>query len=141
MKNVKRWLALGMAAMMTAGVLAGCGSTSTDTASDSSESTAAETTETTETAEAADAAESTEASEGEAATSTGAGSVYYLNFKPEQDEQWQDLAKAYTEETGVPVTVVTAASGNYETTLMSEMGKSGAPTFVSYTHLTLPTIA
>ena len=59
MKNVKRWLALGMAAMMTAGVLAGCGSTSTDTASDSSESTAAETTETTETAEAADAAEST----------------------------------------------------------------------------------
>ena len=128
MKNVKRWLALGMAAMMTAGVLAGCGSTSTDTASDSSESTAAETTETTETAEAADAAESTEASEGEAATSTGAGSVYYLNFKPEQDEQWQDLAKAYTEETGVPVTVVTAASGNYETTLMSEMGKSGAPT-------------
>lgn len=41
MKNVKRWLALGMAAMMTAGVLAGCGSTSTDTASDSSESTAA----------------------------------------------------------------------------------------------------
>ena len=128
MKNVKRWLALGMAAMMTAGVLAGCGSTSTDTASDSSESTAAETTETTETAEATDAAESTEASEGEAATSTGAGSVYYLNFKPEQDEQWQDLAKAYTEETGVPVTVVTAASGNYETTLMSEMGKSGAPT-------------
>ena len=56
------------------------------------------------------------------------GKVYYLNFKPEQDEQWQDLAKAYTEETGVPVTVVTAASGNYETTLMSEMGKSGAPT-------------
>ena len=46
MKNVKRWLALGMAAMMTAGVLAGCGSTSTDTASDSSESTATETTET-----------------------------------------------------------------------------------------------
>ncbi len=56
------------------------------------------------------------------------GSVYYLNFKPEQDEQWQALAAAYTEETGVPVKVVTAASGNYETTLMSEMGKSGAPT-------------
>lgn len=56
------------------------------------------------------------------------GSVYYLNFKPEQDEQWQKLAKAYTEETGVKVEVVTAASGEYETTLMSEMGKSGAPT-------------
>ncbi|MCI8834198.1 MAG: ABC transporter substrate-binding protein [Ruminococcus sp.] len=58
----------------------------------------------------------------------GSGSVYYLNFKPEQDPQWQELAKAYTEETGVEVTVVTAASGEYETTLMSEMGKSGAPT-------------
>ena len=28
------------------------------------------------------------------------GKVYYLNFKPEQDEQWQDLAKEYTKETG-----------------------------------------
>ena len=27
--------------------------------------------------------------------------VYYLNFKPEQDEQWQQLAKDYTKETGV----------------------------------------
>jgi len=55
-------------------------------------------------------------------------SVYYLNFKPEQDEDWQELAKAYTEATGIEVTVVTAASGTYETTLMGEMGKDGAPT-------------
>ena len=60
--------------------------------------------------------------------STASGKVYYLNFKPEQDQQWQDLAKVYTEQTGVPVTVVTAAAGNYETTLMAEMGKSDAPT-------------
>lgn len=33
-----------------------------------------------------------------------AGKVYYLNFKPEQDEAWQNLAAAYTEETGVEVT-------------------------------------
>ena len=56
------------------------------------------------------------------------GSVYYLNFKPEADQAWQDLAAAYKEETGVDVTVVTAASGQYETTLMSEMAKSDAPT-------------
>lgn len=37
--------------------------------------------------------------------SAAAGKVFYLNFKPEQDEAWQNLAKAYTEETGVPVTV------------------------------------
>lgn len=61
-------------------------------------------------------------------SASGSGSVYYLNFKPEQDEAWQNLAKKYTEETGVPVEVVTAASGEYETTLTSEMAKSSAPT-------------
>lgn len=63
-----------------------------------------------------------------AAMPAAAEKVYYLNFKPEADAAWQELAAAYTEETGVPVTVVTAASGEYETTLMSEMGKSDAPT-------------
>ncbi|SCI14700.1 maltose ABC transporter periplasmic protein [uncultured Collinsella sp.] len=58
---------------------------------------------------------------------SAAGEVYYLNFKPEQDAQWQELAELYTEETGVPVTVKTAASGQYETTLKSEMAKSEAP--------------
>ena len=56
------------------------------------------------------------------------GSVYYLSFKPEQDEQWKALAKAYTEKTGVDVTVVTAASGTYETTLASEIQKDESPT-------------
>ena len=63
-----------------------------------------------------------------AMTASAEGSVYYLNFKPEQDPQWQELAKLYTEKTGVPVTVVTAASGNYETTLMSEIEKNDPPT-------------
>lgn len=56
------------------------------------------------------------------------GSVYYLNFKPEQADQWAELGEKYTEETGVPVTVVTAASGTYESTLKSEMAKDEAPT-------------
>ena len=59
---------------------------------------------------------------------TATGSVYYLNFKPEQDQAWQDLAKAYTEETGVPVTVLTAAQGTYEEKLASEIAKTDAPT-------------
>ena len=63
-----------------------------------------------------------------AGSGSAAGEVYYLNFKPEQDAQWQELAELYTEETGVPVTVKTAASGQYETTLKSEMAKSEAPT-------------
>ena len=57
------------------------------------------------------------------------GSVYYLNFKPEADAAWQALAKTYTEQTGVPVTVVTAASGTYSETLTAEMDKGkAAPT-------------
>ena len=56
------------------------------------------------------------------------GHVYYLNFKPEADEYWQELAKKYTEETGVTVDVSTAASGTYEPTLTAEIAKADAPT-------------
>ena len=56
------------------------------------------------------------------------GSVYYLNFKPEFDQALQGLAASYTEKTGVPVKVVTAASGDYSNTLNAQMGKDGAPT-------------
>ena len=107
----KRLVALTLTCALAATALAGCGGSTGGNSTASGDSTAA-----------------TETSTAATETSTAEGSVYYLNFKPEQDQQWQDLAKAYTEETGVPVTVVTAASGNYETTLMSEMGKSGAPT-------------
>ncbi len=56
------------------------------------------------------------------------GSVYWLNFKPELDETLQDLAKTYTEKTGVEVKVVTAAAGTYSQTLIAEMDKSAPPT-------------
>ena len=56
------------------------------------------------------------------------GSIYYLNFKPEVAEAWEALAAAYTEETGVEMTVITAASGTYEDTLKSEIAKTEAPT-------------
>ncbi len=83
---MKKFIALSMVAMMSIGLLAGCGSSADE------------------------------------------GSVYYMNFKPEQDAQWQELAEIYKEETGVEVIVVTAASGTYESTLKSEMAKSEAPT-------------
>ncbi len=56
------------------------------------------------------------------------GSVYWLNFKPESDEALQNIAKLYTEKTGVEVKVVTAAAGTYNDTLTSEMDKDEAPT-------------
>lgn len=61
-------------------------------------------------------------------TDNGQGRVYYLNFKPEQDAAWQALATQYTQETGVEVKVVTAASGTYEETLTAQIDKTDAPT-------------
>ena len=108
--NAKKVLSFGIASAMAAALLAGCGSTAT--------------TDTGAASASGSGAGSTAASTAPAA----AGKVYYLNFKPEQDGDWKALAAKYTEETGVPVQVVTAASGEYETTLMSEMAKSDAPT-------------
>lgn len=107
----KRMLALALSGAMMAAMLAGCA----NNAGGSSPSPSASPSESAAPAPSA-------------STPAATGSVYYLNFKPEQATQWEDLAKAYTAETGVPVTVVTAASGQYETTLMAEMGKSEAPT-------------
>ena len=112
MKKRKALLVL-LAGAMAAGLAAGCGSSSSGDSSsgNASGNGGAETV-----SAAAEAGETAE------------GSVYYLNFKPEADEYWQELAKTYTEETGVPVTVLTAASGEYEKTLKSEMAKTDAPT-------------
>ena len=95
----KRLIALLLTAAMTAGMLAGCGGSGGDSGGG-------------------------DADGGKEAT----GKVYYLNFKPEQADQWVELAKQYTDETGVQVDVQTAASGTYESQLKSEMAKDEAPT-------------
>lgn len=56
------------------------------------------------------------------------GKVVYLNPNPEAGETWQALAAQYTEETGVEVRVVTAASGLYQDILSAEMAKEEPPT-------------
>ena len=122
MKKTKKMMALWLTAAMALGSLAGCGGGSADQGA-----------EPTTTAPAADSgADTTTAAAGgsdaPAPAASGEGAVYYLNFKPEQADQWVALAETYTKETGVPVTVVTAASGTYEQTLKSEMAKSEAPT-------------
>lgn len=101
----RRMMALTLSSTLALSLLAGCsgGTTGTTTSGSTTGSTSGG---------------------GDAAS----GSVFFLNFKPEQDAQWQELAKIYTEETGVPVTIKTAASGQYETTLKADMAKSDAPT-------------
>ena len=109
-ETIKRAAAVTLAALMAGSALAGCGgnaSSNTDSKGDSK----------------------AESSKTESKADATGGKVYYLNFKPEQDQAWQDLAKKYTEETGTEVTVVTAAEGTYEQTLTSEMAKGDeAPT-------------
>ena len=109
----KKLASVLLCAVMAASMLTGCGNSgdaAATTPATDSKTDAATTEAVVETTAAAD------------------GSVYYLNFKPEVDEVWQKLAKEYTEETGVPVKVVTAASGTYEQTLMSEIANKEAPT-------------
>ena len=122
----RKVLSVMLASAMLATMFAGCGNGNAGNTS----GTANAGNKTEETAKTEEAAKTTEASDAEktADSASGSGSVYYLNFKPEQDQAWQDLAGIYTEQTGVPVTVITAADGTYEQTLKSEMAKSEAPT-------------
>ena len=103
----KRVAAVSMATLMAGAVFAGCGNNASSSSTDSKTDSSAASSDT---------------------KSTGTGKVYWLNFKPEIDETLQELAKTYTEKTGVDVKVTTAASGTYFQTLTSEMDKSNPPT-------------
>lgn len=111
---MKKLIALLLSLAMVACLFAGCAGDG-ETPSTEGADTQATTTE---------APNTTEGNNEPAAT----GSVYYLNFKPEADAAWQELAATYTAQTGVPVKVVTAASGKYSETLTAEMSKDSAPT-------------
>ena len=113
----KKVISALLSVAMISSLLIGCGSNNAEAPTEKAEASA-------ETEKAEEPAKEAETSE----ESTEAGSVYYLNFKPEVDDKWQEIAAAYTEETGVPVKVVTAASGTYEEVLKSEIAGSDAPT-------------
>ena len=102
--RLKKMVAAGLTLSMVAGLaVTGCGNSDSGSSSGSSDS-------------------------GSSKGGDSEGSVYYLNFKPEVAEQWEAIAKKYTEKTGVEVKVVTAASGTYESTLKSEVAKKNPPT-------------
>lgn len=98
---MKKILAFGMAVAMAASMTACGGNNATSgTGSDASSSAGAQ----------------------------GDKSIYYLNFKPEIAPVYEEIAKAYKEETGITLNVVTAAANTYEQTLKSEIAKKDAPT-------------
>jgi len=110
--KLKKLAVLTLAAAMAAGTLVGCASNKK--------------TETTGAEQKTEAAETTTAKAGD--TAEAKGQIYYLNFKPEVADIWVELAGKYTEETGVPMKVQTAAAGTYEQTLKSEVAKKEPPT-------------
>ncbi len=111
----KKLFALALSAMLVLSLLAGCGGNNGGSSAPAPSPAPSE-------------GSSTPAATPDPAPAATGGNVYYLNFKPEADAAWQALAKEYTKETGVEVKVQTAASGQYETTLMSEIAKTEAPT-------------
>lgn len=91
MRKMRKVAALALSAAMIVGMLSGCGSTDAGTTSGSTSSAGG-------------------------SSSGKTGKVYYLNFKPEIADVYESVAADYKAETGVEVKVVTAASGEYEST-------------------------
>ena len=102
----KKLLSLTLCVAMAATVFAGCGSDSKDAKKDSGSD------------------KKQENNKGDGSE----GSVYFLNFKPESEEAFNEIAEKFTEEEGISCKVVTAANNQYESTLKAEMAKSDAPT-------------
>ena len=104
----KKGIGLTLCMSMMAVALAGCGSSSSTAGSKATEAAKAD------------------------AVQTGAsdftGTIRWLNYKPEIADQLVEVAKAYTDETGVNVQIETAASNTYEQTLTARMDGSDTPT-------------
>ena len=107
MRKFKKVLAGTLAGILAAGALAGCGETNNNNST-------APATSTTNTESKVD--------------TSGVKSIYFLNFKPEIAAKYEAIAAKYKEEKGIEVRVQTAASGEYEKYLTSEMGKGNPPT-------------
>lgn len=104
----KKGIGVTLCMSMIVVALAGCGSSSSTTGSTATEAAKAD------------------ASKKDASDFTG--TIRWLNYKPEIADQLVEVAKAYTDETGVNVQVETAASNTYEQTLTARMDGSDAPT-------------
>lgn len=56
------------------------------------------------------------------------GKVYFLNRHPEQQQQLDELAQAFEQETGIPVKVTTVEEDSYDAVLETAMQDSEIPT-------------
>lgn len=109
----KKLISVTLCMSMMAAALAGCGSASSTAESNTTE-----------------AAKEDSAKADTASMEAGdfSGTIRWLNYKPEIADQLVEVAKAYTDETGINVQIETAASNTYEQTLTARMDSSDAPT-------------
>lgn len=121
MKKSKKIVALLLATVMIGSLFTGCGKKN-----DTNEKTSTNDSKKTEDTSSTDTS-STDTTETDTSTEK-VDSIYFLNFKPEIAEVYENIAKDYEAETGIKVKVNTAAAGTYETTLKSEIAKKDAPT-------------
>lgn len=108
MKKLKKLMAVTLSALLAASALTACKASDDESSSSSKKSN------------------SSSSSDVDSKTNSDE-EIYFLNFKPEIAEIYEEIAEVYKEETGVTVKVNTAASGTYEQTLKSEIAKTDAP--------------
>ena len=118
MKKSSKLLAILLTLVMVASALTACGG----------EKKAKETTQQKESTKTEEKKEETSNDQSASNEEEKVDEIYYLNFKPEIAEVYNQIAADYEAETGIKVKVVTAASGTYEQTLKSEVAKSDPPT-------------
>ena len=122
MRKLSKLLAILLTLVMVAGALTACGG-------GDKEKDTSKTTDNSGSEDKKDEASNEETSNDDSASNDETvDEIYYLNFKPEIAEVYNQIAADYEAETGIKVKVVTAASGTYEQTLKSEVAKSDPPT-------------
>lgn len=121
MKKCYKLLSLVVAFILMTGTLAAC-------TGDKSKDTSLSTTETTAAVNSGESSDTAAATKEDTSGDEKVDEIYFLNFKPEIADVYDQIAKDYEAETGIKVKVVTAASGTYEQTLKTEIAKSDPPT-------------
>ncbi len=124
----RKLVSMALASVLTAAFFAGCGKAADDAGDNGNTTNDGNGTDSGTSVENAGGTEHGGTGTAAGSGAASGGSVYYLNFKPEQNDAWQELAELYTEQTGTEVVVITAADGTYEQTLKSEIAKTEAPT-------------
>lgn len=67
---------------------------------------------------------------GGTSASEAKGRVYMISQKVENNDQFLQLGKQFTKDTGIPFDLISPSADSYEQTLKSELAKSKAPTII-----------